>query len=83
MGAPNKELGWHTDREIIQMETLSMVFKSINDLAPTYLAEMFTNCSDTDNYVILDSIWNFPCENLQIAKKVSHIEEQKCGIVSA
>ena len=30
-----KKLGWHTVSEIIQMETLSMVYKSINDLAPT------------------------------------------------
>ena len=29
------------------METLSMVYKSINDLAPTYLTEMFSRLSDT------------------------------------
>ena len=42
-----KKLGWHTVREIIQMETLGMVCKSINDLACTYLAEMFSRLSDT------------------------------------
>ena len=42
-----KKLGWHTVSEIIQMETLSMVCKSINDLAPTYLTEMFSRLSDT------------------------------------
>ena len=42
-----KKLGWHTVSEIIQMETLSMVYKSINDLAPTYLTEMFSRLSDT------------------------------------
>ena len=41
-----KKLGWHTVSEIIQMETLCMVYKSINDLAPTYLTEMFPRLSD-------------------------------------
>ena len=42
-----KKLGWHTVSEIIQMETLSMVYKSINDLAPTYLTKMSSRLSDT------------------------------------
>ena len=42
-----KKLGWHTVSEMIQMETLSMVYKSINDLAPTYLTEMFSRLSDS------------------------------------
>ena len=42
-----KKLGWRTFSKIIQMETLCMVYKSINDLAPTYLAEMFSKLSDT------------------------------------
>ena len=41
-----KKLGWFTVSEIIQMETLSMVYKSINDLALTYLTEMFLRLSD-------------------------------------
>ena len=41
-----KKLGWLTVSEIIRMETLSMVYKSINDLAPTYLTEMFSRLSD-------------------------------------
>ena len=43
-----KKLGWHTVSEIMQMETLSMVHKSINDLASTYLTEMFSRLSDTN-----------------------------------
>ena len=41
-----KKLGWLTVSENIQMETLSMVYKSINDLAPTYLTEMSSRLSD-------------------------------------
>ena len=43
-----KKLGWHTVSELIQMDTLSMVYKSINDLASTYLKEMFSRLSDTN-----------------------------------
>ena len=35
-----------TLNERIQMETLCMVYKSINRLTPTYLAEMFSILSD-------------------------------------
>ena len=42
-----KKLEWHNVSEIIQLEILSMVYKSINDLAPTYLTEMFSRLSDT------------------------------------
>ena len=41
-----KTLGWHTVSEIIKMKTLSMVYKSINDLAPNYLTETFSRLSD-------------------------------------
>ena len=41
------KLGWHTVNEISQMKTLSMVYKSINDLAPIYLTGMFSRLSDT------------------------------------
>ena len=41
-----KKLGWHTVSEIIHIGTLSMVYKSISDLAPTCLTEMFSRLSD-------------------------------------
>ena len=39
-----RKLGWHAVSEMIQMETLSMVYKSINDLAPTYLSRLSDTC---------------------------------------
>ena len=35
------ELGWRTIEELIGYETKTMVFKSLNDLAPQYLCNLF------------------------------------------
>ena len=42
-----RKLGWPTVNELIESETLKMVYKSVNGLAPTYLTEMFARMSDT------------------------------------
>ena len=42
-----KKLGWPTINELIESETLKMVYKSVNDQAPIYLKEMFARLSDT------------------------------------
>ena len=39
------ELGWKTIEELIGYETKTMVFKSLNDLAPQYLCNLFTKNS--------------------------------------
>lgn len=48
--APSKpliqSLGWHTIKELIDRQTKLMVFKCINDLAPTYLCNLFTKKAD-------------------------------------
>ena len=41
-----KKLGWPTINELIESETLKMVYKSINNQAPIYLTEMFVRLSD-------------------------------------
>ena len=40
-----KTLNWPTVADIIKVETACMVYKSINDLAPDYLSEIFTKNS--------------------------------------
>ena len=40
-----KTLKRHTVADIIKVETACMVYKSVNDLAPNYLSEMFTKNS--------------------------------------
>ena len=45
------ELGWQTIEELIDNESKIMVFKSLNDLAPQYLCNLFTKnsaCSSHD-----------------------------------
>ena len=42
-------LSWPTIADIIKAETSTMVFKSINGLAPEYLSEMFTKCSENSH----------------------------------
>ena len=40
-----KTLNWPTVADTIRVETACMVYKSINDLAPNYLSEIFTKNS--------------------------------------
>ena len=62
-----------------------MVYKSINDLASTYLTEMFSRLSDTCKRGLRNtrSDLEIPMQNLQMAKNASHIKARQCGIVSA
>ena len=39
-----EEQGWKTVRELIQNDTSVMMYKSMNNMAPTYLSNLFT-CS--------------------------------------
>ena len=41
-----KELGWPTVKEIIETETARMVYRSINEKAPSYLTALFDRLSD-------------------------------------
>ena len=41
-----KELGWLSIKEMIVKETSTMVYKSLNDLAPQYLSDLFVRLSD-------------------------------------
>ena len=44
-----KELKWLTLRELIRCETATIVFKSVNNLAPEYLSHLFIRDSDRNN----------------------------------
>ena len=41
-----KDLGWLSVKEMIVKETSTMMHKSLNDLAPKYLSELFVRLSD-------------------------------------
>ena len=41
-----KEIGWLSIKEIIVKEISTMMYKSLNDLAPQYLSDLFARLSD-------------------------------------
>ena len=41
-----KELGWLSVKEMIVKETSTIMYKSLNDLAPQYLSDLFVRLSD-------------------------------------
>ena len=66
------ELGWKTIEELIGYETKTMVFKSLNDLAPQYLCNLFTKNSVCSSR----SLRNIETD-LRLSKK-SSANGQKC-----
>ena len=42
----HKELCWLSIKEMIVKETSSVIYKSLNDLAPQYLSDLFVRLSD-------------------------------------
>ena len=44
-GSSQCSLNWPMVADMIKVETACMVYKSINDLAPDYLSEIFTKTS--------------------------------------
>ena len=47
-----KELGWLSVKEMIVKETSTMMYRSINDLAPQYLSDLFVRLSDFHTRVL-------------------------------
>ena len=66
------KLGWKTIEELIGNETKTTVFKSLNDLAPQYLCNLFTKNSACS----YRSLWNTETD-LRLPKR-SSANEQQC-----
>ena len=45
-----EKLGWKTINEVINIESKTMVFKSLNELAPPYLSSLFRKNSQSTSY---------------------------------
>ena len=45
-----KDLDWLNVRELIELDTASLMYKIENDLAPTHMKEMFVKTSDLHTY---------------------------------
>ena len=46
-----QSLGWPTTSNLIQKETATLMYKSLNELAPAYVRNLFTRCSDINGRV--------------------------------
>ena len=66
------ELGWKTVEELIGNESKTMVFKSLNDLAPQYLCNLFTKNSACSSRILRNTE-----TDLRLPKKRS-ANGQKC-----
>ena len=70
--------------DLIETETLKMVYKSNNQLAPEYPNSMFIKLSEFGNRQLRDSDTDFyvPLLKQHVAKNVSPIEEQSFVIAN-
>ena len=50
-----RALGWPKVREIVDLETLTLVFKSKHGDAPSHMSDMFTKVSETTSRVLRNS----------------------------
>ena len=75
-------LGWPTVREILDLETLKMVFKSLNSDAPSYMSDMFTRVSETTSRALRNSnkTLGLQCEGHQLVKDTFHSEGPVSGM---
>ena len=67
-----EELGWQTVDQLISSESKTMVFKSLNELAPQYLCDLFTRISHCSSYSLRNT-WT----DLRLPMKRSN-NGQKC-----
>ena len=49
---PIDKLGWKTIEQLVASESKTMVFKSLHQLAPQYLCDLFTRNSKCSSYVL-------------------------------
>ena len=47
-----QSLGWPTISNLNQKETVTLMYKSLNELAPEYMRNLFTKCSDSNSRVL-------------------------------
>ena len=79
-----QEHGWKTVAELIYCETKTMVYKSLHELAPEYLCNLFTRNSQCASHGL-----RFTEIDLRLSKKnkfdgqkLFFLEEKSCGITS-
>ena len=68
-----EELGWLSIKEMIVKETSTMMYKSLNDLAPQYLSDLFVRLLDSFHFIFkyLYRLQNF-------SKKITALQIDLC-----
>ena len=73
-----KTLGWKTINELIDTETKTMVFKSLNELAPPYLRSLFLKNSQITSYRLRNT-----STDLRLPKKSTENGKKSCSFRGA
>ena len=47
-----QNLGWPSIKDLIRKETATLTFKALNSLAPQYLGELFSKCSEGSDRIL-------------------------------
>ena len=77
-------LGWETIQELVKNDCGTMVFKSLNGLAPQYLSSLFTRNSACSSRILRNANTDLrlPLKEPQTVKNVFLSEERSYGIAS-
>ena len=78
-----KRLGWLTVKELIRFETATTVFKSVNQLCPNYMTQMFQRQREQAKRTLrnTETDLKLPCLELTMDKSHLHIEGRPFGMV--
>ena len=78
-----QSLGWETIDDLINQEMKTIAFKSVNNLAPQYLIDLFTRNSHSSSHNLrnADSDVQIPKKKHQMDRNASRIGVLKFGIV--
>ena len=76
-------LGWKTIDQLIAEESKTMVYKSMHEMAPPYLCDLFTKNSTSSSYVLRHTATDLklPKKCHLMGRYVFLIEELKCGMI--
>ena len=77
-------LGWKIINELIDIESKTMVFKSLNELAPPYLRSLFRKNLQSTSYRLRNTSTDLrlPKNAQKLARNLFHLEVQDFGIAS-
>ena len=78
-----RKLGWPTINELMESETLKMVYKSVNDQAPFTLRKCSSGCpiQARENFTVSKQIWPFLVANLLLDRSAARTRALNCGMI--